>query len=230
MGVSTVAGIVKDVSNAIWDTLQPIYMPIPSPSQWRDIAVGYANHWHFPHCCSAIDGKHYMINVPPYSGSTYFNYKYSFSLVLMALADLEYRFTMVDIGAAGSDGDSFVFHNSALGSKFMTDTLPIPPLQNLPGCTQMAPFVLVGNEAFPPKSNLLKPYPRRTLTIDHVTQCIFNYKLSCACMTVECVFGILSQQFHCLARKMYCTEETVEAVMKAVCVLHNYLLKEDGVA
>ncbi len=178
MGVSTVAGIVKDVCSAMRETLQPLYMPLPSKSQWKDIADGYAEYWHFPHCCGAIDGKHCMINCLPHTGSMFFNYKRTFSLVLMALADSEYCFTMVDIGAAGSDGDSFVFRNSALGVQFMKDELPILEAQNLPGCNQKAHFVLVGDEAFPPKSNLLKPYPRRTLTVDDVTQHVFNYHLS----------------------------------------------------
>ncbi len=76
----------------------------------------------------------------------------------MALADSEYRFTIVDVGAAGSDGDSYVFQHSALGIQFMNDTLPLPKPECLPRSKTKAPFVLVGDEAFPPKTNLLKPY------------------------------------------------------------------------
>ena len=54
--------------------------------------------------------------MPPQSGSMYFNYKHTFSIVIMALADSNYRFTMIDVRATGSDGDSYVFCNSALES------------------------------------------------------------------------------------------------------------------
>ncbi len=167
---------------------------------------------------------------PPNSGTMYFNYKYSFSIVLIALADSNYRFTMVDIGAAGSDGNSYIFHNSALGVQFMNNALPLPPPKLLPGSKMRAPFVLVGDEAFPPKNNLMKPYLRRSLTDTDNMKHVFNYKLSRACMSVECAFGILTQRFRCLSRKMFWTCDTAESVVKAACILHNFLLKEDSLA
>ncbi len=41
MGVSTVSGIVRETCEAIWDALHELYMPVPSTSQWEDIAKGY---------------------------------------------------------------------------------------------------------------------------------------------------------------------------------------------
>ena len=230
MGVSTVSGIVKETCAAIWDTLHELYMPIPSRSQWEDIADGYKRRWHFPHCCGAIDGKHCTINAPPHSGTMYFNYKRTFSIVLMALADSNCRFTMIDVGAAGSDGDSYIFRNSALGVQFMNNSLPLPKPKCLPGSKILAPFILVGDEAFPPKNTLLKPYSRRGLSDSDNMQYVFNYRLSRARMSVECAFGVLTQRSRCLSRKMFCTCDTAEAVVKAACVLHNFLLKEDSLA
>ncbi len=171
-----------------------------------------------------------MINAPPHSGSMYFNYKHTFSIILMALADSNYRFTMIDVGAVGSDGDSYVFCNSTLGVQFMSDTLPLLKLQCLPGSNTKAPFVIMGDEAFPQKSTLLKPYSWRSITDEDTMQHVFNYRLLRACMTVECAFGIMTQRFKYLSHKMNCSCDTAEAVVKAVCILHNYLLKEDNLA
>ena len=38
------------------------------------------------------------VQAPPNSGSKFFNYKHSFSVVLLALVDACYKFTVVDIG------------------------------------------------------------------------------------------------------------------------------------
>ncbi len=79
MGVSTISGIVRETCEAIWDTLQPLYMPVPLENQWRDIANGYRMKWHFLNCCGAIDSKHCTIVAPPIQ-PLYFNYKRSFSI------------------------------------------------------------------------------------------------------------------------------------------------------
>jgi len=49
---------------------------------------------------------------PNESGSQFFNYKNFFSTVLMTVADADYCFISVEVGAYGSSSDSNVFKNS----------------------------------------------------------------------------------------------------------------------
>jgi len=68
----------------------------------------------FPNCIGAIDGKHIVLQCPVNTGSEYYNYKNSFSIVLMGLVSRDYRFIFADIGSQGRISDGGVFKNSLL--------------------------------------------------------------------------------------------------------------------
>ena len=57
-------------------------MAVPTPDEWRSIAEEFEERWNFPLCCGAVDGKHVVLKAPANSGSQFFNYKGTFSLVL----------------------------------------------------------------------------------------------------------------------------------------------------
>ena len=45
----------------------------------------------------------------------------------MALVNVDYRFIFIDVGNYGSNGDSGIFKNSALGEAFAAKMLDVPP-------------------------------------------------------------------------------------------------------
>jgi hypothetical protein len=98
------------------------------------------------------------IQSPPNSGSKFFNYKHSFSVVQFALVDAHYKFTVVDMGSYGRNSDGGITAHSKLG-KYLETHLGIPEDKQLPGTLCLAPHVIMGDEAFPLKTYLLKPYP-----------------------------------------------------------------------
>lgn len=83
--------------------------------------------------------------------------------------------------------------------------------------------MFVGDEAFPLKTYLLKPYPRRgNLTKE---QRIYNYRL-CRCRRiVENGFGILVSRFRVFEKPITLAPYKVGHIIKAACALHNWLRK-----
>ena len=63
-----------------------------SEEEWKVVANGFGERWNFFNSLGATDGKPVLIDPPVQSGSTYHNYKGTFSVVLLALLDAQLRF------------------------------------------------------------------------------------------------------------------------------------------
>ena len=157
--------IIQETLNAIWKALKDKYVSPPkSATDWKNISRDFESVWHLPHCIGAIDGKHIAMQCPKNSGSLYFNYKGWFSIVLMAVCDASYNFTLVGIGQYGSPNDSSVFNNSEMGKAFEDGSMSLPQPEHLPGCgLPQLPFYLKGDEIFSLKPWLLQPYPGKNI-------------------------------------------------------------------
>ncbi|CAF4811497.1 unnamed protein product [Pieris macdunnoughi] len=126
MGFSTVQEIVTKTCKCIVDTMMSEMLPRPTYETWKSIADDFNTLWNFPNRIGALDGKHFNIQSPPNSGSLYFNYKKTFSVVLMALVDANYNFTIVNVGSYGKNSDGGIFANSNLGKELQRKNLSLP--------------------------------------------------------------------------------------------------------
>lgn len=220
VGKTTVHKIVKETCKVLWMTLSPSQLPTPDKESWKKISKEFFLRWNIPNCIGAVDGKHINIQAPKKSGSLFFNYKKSFSIVLMATCDAYYRFVLVDIGAYGSTHDSAVFRESAFGTALMNDALDIPEPAEMPNTPNKMPYFIVGDAAFPLHTNLMRPYPGHFL--DEKKR-IFNYRLSRARRVIENTFGIMVQRWRILRKPIVASVEVAELIVQAVVVLHNFL-------
>lgn len=202
-------------------------MSEPTKEKWYEISSIFQKNSKFPHCLGALDGKHIRLIQPEHSGSMYYNYKNYFSLVLMALADANYCFVWVDIGAHGKNSDSGIFKNSSLYKKLTERSLDLPEpkamlIQNRP---TVLPYVIVADEAFGMMENLMRPYGGRSLSY---AKKIFNNRLTLARRYVECTFGIMCNKWRILHRPLDVNIGFAEKIVKAICTLHNYVRMRDG--
>lgn len=222
IGKATVSKMIKETCTAIWHCLNPDYLQPPqSSNQWKRIADDFEELWGFPHCLGAGDGKHVVIDCPKKSGSTYFNYKGTFSILLLAYCDAKYQFTLVDIGQYGSQNDSGTYNDSSISAALENNTLNMPRAENLQGCNlQPLPYVFVVDEGLPLKYFQMRPWPGRNLSEDHA---IFNYRLSRARRVIENCFGILSARWRIFRRPIRAADSLVQQIVQATVCLHNYL-------
>lgn len=138
------------------------------------------------------------MQAPANCGSQNFNYKGTHSIVLLAVCDYNYCFTLVDIRDYGRQSDSGVFSNSIFGIAMESESLSLPAPDMILGQTSPVPYFFVGGAAFPLKMYLLRLYPGTYLPNNNR---IFNYQLSRAKRIIENAFGILATKFRIFQRR-----------------------------
>lgn len=237
IGRASARVIVLDTCEIIWNILSPLYVCKPNREDYKQISQDFENMWDLPNCVGAIDGKHIAIQCPPHSGSQFYNYKNFFSLVLLAICDARYIFTVVDVGAYGSQSDggyyikfillvysiglnyivkymykyffAGVLAESEFGKQLCANNLPLPNDKIIPNSRLKFPHYFIGDPAFPLKTNLLRAYPGKRLTLDKK---IYNYRISRARVVIENAFGILVARWRVLRSSLNCTPGNAEKV------------------
>lgn len=186
-----------------------------SEKDWKNVQNEFYTRWNFPFCCGALDGKHILIRNPPHGASEYFNYKGRYSIILLAAVDANYRFIYIDVGANGRKNDASIFNKSSLNEALTANMLNLP--ENA---------VFVADDAFPLRTNILKPYSR--IAVLSEKQKIFNYRLSRARRIVENAFGILVSRFRIFERPVPVGLDKIDSIVRAACAIHNWLCTTTG--
>ncbi|KMQ90587.1 nuclease harbi1 [Lasius niger] len=159
-------------------------------------------------------------NCPNYAGSSFCNYKHAHSIVFMTICDANYVIRFVDIEAYGRRSDGGIFKDSAIGKAFDEGQMNIPQPATIGEIKPILPYCLVGDEAFPLKPYLLRPYPgRRGLTPE---QDVYNYRLSRARRVIENTFGILASQWRIYRKPIIASPENAKLMVQATVCLHNW--------
>ena len=183
-----VGKIIDQVSDVLWSKLSSKPLTGLDHDRFLYIVVKFREKWSFCNVIGCIDGEHVCCKCPTKFGSLFYNYKLFFLVVLQGVTDSESIFIFIDVGAYGKQSDGGTFSASTLYN-FLGDfesTLPKPA--SFEGSGIEMPFVVLGDEAYPLKMYLMKPFARKHLSCEEHA---FNYRLSWARWCVECAFGIL---------------------------------------
>lgn len=138
-------------------------------------------------------------------------------------------YIFIETGYPGRNSDGGIFQAGRLGQWIQNNNNNLPDDFYLPhddsGST--FPYYFVADNAFPLKRNILRPYPLRNICNK---KRIFNYRLSRGRKNIECAFGMMTQKFQVLMTPIRCKNyDTINNIIKCVCVLHNFIRKSEGV-
>lgn len=134
-------------------------------------------------------------------------------MVLLAVADADYRFVLVDIGTERQQSDG---KYSLISKGLEEGTLGILSGRKWPLC-------LTGGAAFPLQTYLMRPFPGKGLD---ERKGVFNYRLSRNQRTVENAFGILVARWHVFLTPTSGRLQLCEDMIKAAVYLHNFLMAD----
>jgi hypothetical protein len=84
----------------------------PSKNEWLKIGNEFEEKWQFLNCLGAVKSK--QIIPPKGSGSFFWNYRGSNSIVLLATANVDYEFIYCDIETDGCISNVEVIQNKIL--------------------------------------------------------------------------------------------------------------------
>ena len=168
------------------------------------------------------------IKLPSKSGSLFYNYKQYFSIILQGVVDDNCKFLCIDVWAMGKQkcwrSFQWIFLFLLTSAKHDGSAMwekVTKQWSDIAFCDcwwRSLSFETKHHAAFPEKwSNERKGS-------------IQLYRLSWARRCIECAFGTLSQKFRILDKTIETKPETVDAIVKAPCILHNLIIQKEGIS
>ncbi|KAJ8872581.1 hypothetical protein PR048_026187 [Dryococelus australis] len=223
VGRSTASKIVRNARKIIWITLKDECLPLPAEEVWLNIADLFFQKANFP---NSIARRQAHLNCQTSFG------RLSISITNTTILSCCYVWRIIITGlfilmlAPLGKNPTVLYRISTLWDRIITNTLNIPQSKPLHGTTRpQIPFAFVGEEAFGLHKHMVRPFSGRFLS--H-TKRIFNYCLSRARRYIECTFGILSNKWRIFHRPHNVNLDISTDIVKACCVLHNYVRSRDG--
>ena len=149
---------------------------------------------------------------------------------MLAIVDYYHKFIFIDVGCQGRISDGGVYNNSSLSNAIENNLLDLPlscwlPVSEDPEWihdheTDCFPFMIVADDVFPLKPQIMKPYSHRNLDDKKL---LFNWLGSRYRRVTENAFDILSCRFRLFLAQTCLSPETAIDLVLAAVTLHNVL-------
>uniref|UniRef100_T1IHT3 DDE Tnp4 domain-containing protein n=1 Tax=Strigamia maritima TaxID=126957 RepID=T1IHT3_STRMM len=220
-----VLGVILDeVCLAIINGLKQEVTPVMNEENWLQVARDFNEVWNFPHCLGAINGKYVDIEYPRNYQTVF---KSASRILVTGVADSHYRFIHFDVTTCDIQENGVDFPSTSFGKRlFSTDNvLGLPGNQQYGGKYNL-PFVYIADDAYPLSTHVIKPFHSGDRELSK-EETIFNRRLHHAKLSVDNAFGILASKWRCLSKRLVLKPDRAKLIVKACCVLHNYLMTQN---
>lgn len=219
IGRSTVSMVLREVVNAINDTLRH-QIVWPTGQRLRDTEAKFSQLCGLPGVVGAIDGMHVAISKPPLGPADYYYFKSGgYTLNCQAVVDSDKRFLDLYLGMPGSTNDSRMLRRSSLYNFGMHNTL-MTGNHTVHG---FSPYI-IGDLGYPLLPWLMVPHKSQGQL--SLSERLFNRRLRRGRCVVENTFGILKQSFRELLVKSDLQVTFLPDVILSCAILHNILLAQ----
>jgi len=214
------------------------YIHLPTPPEARANMEKWRQHSSIPGIVGALDGTHIAISKPCEYGQDYYNRKGYYSINVQgstfipatneALVDYKKRFLDVEIGWPGSVGDSRIFDNSYLSTRYeeVLAHLGTTALATGDNIVESVPAFILGDSAYRNSRHLVTTYRVTECNADPSIRHL-NYRLSKARYKVENAFGLLKGRFQIFQKPLRSAAEDLPFtihLIASICILHNFLI------
>ncbi len=141
-------------------------------------------------------------------------------MTIMAAVDANDKFVYASLETQDEVSDAGLFAHSDLCKAMDRGLLNFPPPEPLPNSDITMPYMFVGDEMYPLRPDLMKPYPNKQM--DH-SQGVLNYHLSRAHGVAENAFSILANRLRVFRSTIFLEPDKVEKITMASLCIHNFL-------
>ncbi|GBG66185.1 hypothetical protein CBR_g57066 [Chara braunii] len=219
-GIGRASGLiaVEDVTRALLSVYrEKIIWP---SGLWRLVVLRAFEAKGFPNCYGCMDDTYIYVGKPANAPSeNYFDRKHHFSVVALAVVDLDLHVTDVFVGYPGSCHDIRVLQLSSLWMRNEAGDLFRGPVVLLPFGVQTRGYIL-GYKGYPPMEWIVVPFGGTDQIPDEER---FDNKQKVASGVVERPFGRLKGMWRFFLRTCKTNMDTLPQQFQAVCILHNIL-------
>lgn len=224
LGVTTVCLYIYRTCDAIWNTLVKLHMPPPTTENLINISEKFYSKFHFPNCIGSINVKQIYTKHHQNKLTKMDTEKNTHSVVLQAIVDADYKFISIEVSNKGHEHATTIFASSTLQKLLISNQFNVPSPECLPGSNVILPYVFLGDETYPLRTYLMRPYPQKNLDEDKIE---FNSRLLKA-RTADSIFKILFHKWKLFQGTVETNSEHGILIVKAACVLYNIIREIDG--